>query len=80
MTHKTILEYAIIGVAKEIDDLEKAINQGKRYLLEYERGEQPKTPKSQHEIKVIIQEKKAEIERLAKIKDDLKWELIEIEQ
>lgn len=80
MTDEQIIEYAIIGVTKEIDDLEKTVNQGKRFLLEYEKGQQPKTPKSPQEIKAIIQDKKTEIERLCKIKSDLQWRLVVDEQ
>lgn len=77
MLDKKILEYAIVGVAKEIDELEKTINQGKQFLKQYENGEKPKTPKTPFEIQAIIQEKKAKIEELAKFKDDLKWQLAE---
>lgn len=80
MTDKQIIEYAIIGVAKQIDDLEKTVNQGKRFLLEYEKGQQPKTPKTPQEIKAIIQEKNTEIEKLCKIKSDLQWRLVVDEQ
>lgn len=75
MTDKKVLEYAIKGIVKEIDDLEKTINQGKQYLKQYENGEKPKTPKTPFEIEKIIQEKKEKIEELVKFKDDLKWQL-----
>lgn len=80
LEQKQILEYAIIGVSKEIDDLEKAVNRGKQFLLQYERGQKPKTPKSPQEIKEIIQKKRVEIEKLADIKNEMKWALTEYEQ
>lgn len=80
MLDKKLLDYAIKGVAAEIDTLEKDINRGKQYLLQYERGEKPKTSKSEYEIHDIIKEKKAEIEKLAAYKDDLKWKLVDFEQ
>ena len=80
LEQKQILEYAIIGVTKEIDDLEKAVSQGKQFLLQYEKGQTPKTPKTPQEIKSIIQEKKAEIEKLAELKNQMKWALSEKEQ
>lgn len=80
LNQKQILEYAIIGVTKEIDELEKTVNQGKQYLLQHEKGQNPKTPKTPQEINAIIDEKKTEIEKLAKLKDELKWALVEFEQ
>jgi len=80
LTQKQILEYAIVGVTKEIDDLEKTVNKGKQFLLQYEKNENPKTPKTPQEIKTIIQEKKAEIEKLANLKNEMKWALTEFEQ
>lgn len=75
MNEKDLIKWAVKGIAAEIDGLEKTINQGKQLLLQYERGQKPKTPKSPDEIRQIIQEKKAEIERLSKMKFDLTWEL-----
>ena len=80
MREKVILEYAIKGIMAEIDVLEKTINQGKQFLLQYEKGQTPKTPKTPQEIKDIIQRKKAEIEKLVKLKDELKWDLGLIEE
>lgn len=70
-----VIEYAIKGVNAEIDELEKAINQGKKFLKQYEEGEKPKTPKTAFEIKKIISKKKEEIEKLEKYKNELKFEL-----
>ena len=76
LTENQILEFALKGIDADIDELEKTINQGKRLLLEYERGQKPTTPKTPQEIKDIIQEKKTEIEKLSKIKSDLQWKMI----
>ena len=75
MKHTELIEWAVKGLSAEIDSIEKAVNQGKRYLLEYEQGKQPKTPKTPDEIRQIIQEKQTEIERLYKMKQDLVWEI-----
>lgn len=75
-----ILEYAIKGINAEIDELEKTIRQGKQFLQQIANGEKPKTNKSEYEINVIIRKKKEEIEKLAKDKDDIKWQLAEMQQ
>ena len=75
MNTTELMKWAVKGLSAEIDELEKTVNQGKRYLLEYEKGGTPKTPKTPDEIRQIIQEKQAEIEKLDKMKFDLKWEL-----
>lgn len=75
MTEKRLYELAIKGIRAEIDSLEKDINRGKRLLLEYERGEKPKTDKTPYEIHVIIRQKRAEIEQLDKERFNLSWKL-----
>ncbi len=75
MNEKDLIKWAVKGIAAEIDGLEKTVNQGKQLLLQYERGQKPKTTKTPDEIREVIQEKKAEIERLAKMRFDLTWEL-----
>lgn len=79
MNKTELMKWAVKGLAAEIDELEKTINKGNRYLAEYENGGSPKTPKTPEEIKAIIREKKAEIEKLDKMKFDLNWEL-DVEQ
>ena len=79
LEQKQIIEYAIVGIIAKIDELEKTINQGKRFLLEYEKGEKPKTPKMPHEIKAVIQVKKEEIEKLAQHKNELYFMLDELQ-
>lgn len=80
MLDKKIIEYAIKGVNAEIDEKEKTIHQGEKFLKQYENGEKPKTPKTPQEITVIIRKKKEEIEKLVKFQNDLKWQLTEFEQ
>ena len=75
MKHEELLKWAVKGIAAEIDSLEKTINQGKQLLLQYERGEKPKTTKTPYEINEVIREKRAEIERLDRMRFDLTWEM-----
>lgn len=75
MNTTELMKWAVKGLSAEIDELEKTVNQGKRLLLEYERGQTPTTPKTPDEIRQIIREKQAEIEKLDKMKFNLKWEL-----
>lgn len=75
MNEKDLYKWAIVGLRAEIDKLEKDINRGKRLLLEYEKGGKPKTNKSAQEIKEVIAEKQAEIERLDKERFNLSWKL-----
>ena len=75
MNEKELLKWAVKGLRAEIDKLEKDVNKGKRFLLEYERGEKPKTTKTPFEIKEIIKQKVTEIEKLDRMKFDLEWEL-----
>lgn len=75
MDNKELTKWAIKGLTAEIDEIEKSVNRGKQLLLQYERGQQPKTPKTPDEIKQIIRDKKAEIEKLDKMRFDLDWKL-----
>lgn len=75
MKEADLIKWAVKGITAEIDGIEKSINHGKQLLLQYERGQKPKTTKTPNEIREIIQEKKAEIERLARMRFDLQWEL-----
>ena len=75
MNQKDLIAWAVKGIGAEIDGLEKTINQGKQLLLQFERGEKPKTTKTPYEIEQIIREKRAEIEKLSKMRFDLTWEL-----
>lgn len=74
MERKELLMWAIKGITMEIDELEKTIRKGEKYLEEYQQGKQMKTKKLPDEIKNIIQEKKKQIESLDKKRFDLSWE------
>lgn len=78
LTKKQILEYAIKGVSAEISELEKTISQGKRYLMQYEKGEITKLPKTQYEMYEIMRNTRKEIEKLSVQKVALKIELSEL--
>lgn len=80
MIDEKMVKFAIKGIEAEIDELEKSINRGKQFLLQYENGQKPKTSKTEYEIKSIILNKKSKIEELAKIKSDYEWLLVENEQ
>lgn len=58
----------------EIQELEKTIRKGEKYLAEYQNGKQPITPMTPEEIKKVISEKKKQIELLDKKRFDLSWE------
>lgn len=75
-----IIEYAIKGINGDIEELEKKVKQGYKYIEQYENGIKPKTPLTTYEIKVVIRKANTEIEQLVKAKDELKWQLVELEQ
>lgn len=74
MEQKELLEWAIKGLYAEIQELEKTVQKGEKYLEEYQKGKQTGTKKSPEEIKKIISEKKKQIEILDKKRFDLSWE------
>ena len=75
MNTTELMKWAVKGLSAEIEELEKVVNRGERYLSEYETGVQTKPPKTPDEIREIIREKREEIEKLDKMIFDLKWEL-----
>lgn len=75
LSQKQIIEYAIKGIAAEIDALEKDIQKGYQLVNKIENGEKVKTTKTKLEILEICRTKKAEIEKLDKERFDLKWSL-----
>ena len=77
MEEKSLIEWAIKGIHAEIDRLEKDINTGRRLLLQYERGEKPKTSKTPDEIRDIIAKLKAETEELNRQRVYLVWRKME---
>lgn len=74
MEQKELLSWAIKGLYAEIQELEKTIKKGEKYLEEYRKGKQMRTKKTPEEIKKIILEKKKQIEILDKKRFDLSWE------
>ncbi len=79
MTAKEILQYAVKGIAAEIEQLDKDVKQGYKYIEQIENGEKVKTPKTKFEILAIITEKKEKIAKLEKEKFDITWQ-IEVEE
>ena len=67
LNQQTILEYAIKGVDAEIAEIEKSISKGKKIIKEDE--------SKLYDVQPIINIKKAEIEKLVKLKDEIKWQL-----
>lgn len=80
MRKQELIQWAIKGIDAEIEQKEKDVNKGMQYLLQFEQGEKPNIPKTEYEVKEIIRNKKAEIEELAKMKFNLKWQLTEVEE
>lgn len=80
MREQELIQWAIKGIDAEIERKEKDVNKGMQYLLQFEQGQKPNIPKSEYEVKEIIRNKRAEIEKLAKTKFDLKWQLSELEE
>ncbi len=78
MTEKQILTYAIKGIAAEIEQLEKDIKQGYKFIEQIENGEKVKTPKTKFEILEIITEKDKKMKELEKEKFALSWQ-VEVE-
>lgn len=75
-----LLQWAVKGIRAEIDDLEKQINKGNKYLTMIENGEKSPTKLSADEIKKVISEKKDEIERLDRKRFNIQWEISELEE
>lgn len=78
MTTKEILQYAIKGIAAEIQELEKDIKQGYKYIEQIDNDEKVKTPKTKYEILDIVKEKEEQMKNLEKEKFAIKWQ-VEVE-
>lgn len=78
LNQKEILKYAMVGLAKEIEELEKAIKQGYKYIEQIDKGEMVNTKKTKYEILDIITEKENQMKQLEKEKFNIKWQ-IEVE-
>lgn len=68
-----LLEFAIIGIATEIEKREKMILKGRRLISRIENGEN--VGHTIAEIKLIIAKNHAEIEQLAEQKFNYEWDL-----
>ena len=80
LNQKQILEYAIKGINKDIEELDKSARKGGQMIDAYYKGETLKTKLPIYEIENIYREKKAEIEKLDQMKNELKWQLSELEE
>lgn len=78
LNQKQILEYAVKGIKVEIEQLEKEIKQGYKFIQQIENGEKVKTPKTKFEIQEIIAKKDEQMKKLEKEKFALTWQ-IEVE-
>lgn len=78
MTEKQIYEYALKGITADIEQLDKDIRQGYKYIEQIDKGEKVKTPKTKQEILDIIKAKKQEMENLEKEKFNIKWHLADL--
>ena len=78
MTAKEIYKYALKGITVEIEQLEKDIKQGYKFIEQIDNGEKVKTPKTKFEIQKIIAEKDEQMKKLEKEKFEIKWQ-IEVE-
>nr|DAV45660.1 MAG TPA: hypothetical protein [Caudoviricetes sp.] len=80
LNQKQILQYAIKGINKDIEELDKAARKGGQMIDAYNKGETLKTKLPIYEIENIYRVKKAEIEKLEQVKNELKWQLSELEE
>ena len=73
---RNLLEYAIKGLNKDIEDLDNKIRKGNRYIEARLKGEKiDKSPLSLEELRQKVEELKKEMERLENMKDEIKWDL-----
>ena len=75
LNQKEILQYALKGIAVEIEELEKAIKQGYKFIEQIDKGEKVKTKKTKFEILDIITEKENQMKKLEKEKFNIKWQI-----
>lgn len=78
MKQREVYEWAVKGIRAEVEKLDNDIRTGQRLLEQYEKGEQPKTPKSASEIRAIIQRKREEIEELDRKRIGLEFDIEEL--
>ena len=78
MTAKEILQYAAKGIGAEIEQLEKEIKQGYKYIKQIDDGEHVPIKLTKYEILDIITEKEDQVKKLEKEKFAIKWQ-VEVE-
>lgn len=78
MTVKEIFKFALKGITAEIENLEKDVKQGYKYIEQIDNGEKVPIKKTKYEILDIIAEKEKEMKKLEKEKFVIKWQ-IEVE-
>lgn len=78
MKHREVYEWAVKGIRAEVEKLDNDIRKGLRLIEQYEKGEQPKTPKTRNEIWAIIQRKREEIEELDRKRIGLEFDIEEL--
>lgn len=75
LDNKKIIEYAMKGITVEIEELEKTVKQGYKYIELIENGEKVNTKKSKYEILDICRDANEKIKQLEKEHFELKWQL-----
>lgn len=75
MKNNNLIKWAIKGIRAEIDEKEKTVQQGYKYIKAIEAGEKVNTPMTKTEIEAVIYKLNRDIEDLSKELFDLKWEL-----
>ena len=73
---RNLLEYAIKGLNKDIEDLDTKIRKGKKYIEARLKGEKiDKSPLSLEELRQKVEELEKEMAALEIMKDERKWDL-----
>lgn len=75
MKKEELVKWAIRGLRAEMNDCEKIMERGYRYLRQMENGESVPTDMSVSEIMVLIKMYHDQIEKLSMEIYNLKWEL-----
>lgn len=75
LDNKQILEYAVKGLAADIDKLKNDVIKGKKLIEQIDNGQKPKTAKTRQEVASVISAKLDEIEKLEKELANIRWQL-----
>lgn len=73
MNQRELLDWAIKGLLAEIEEHERQVRRGQKYLNDIRNGKPVKTPKTEVEIIEIINKKNELIEELSRKKSVLEW-------